>query len=215
MKPIERLIKEYKLTDVIDEILLYIHGDINMIDEYGNSLIRTAASRNEFDIVQKMLEIKNIDVDGGWPNSIEVDGTTNWVHRKRKETPLHCAVKFEKYKILNKLIEKKANVDIMDEDGSTALHLAIKWCNVNMIKRLVEDGRCNVNLIDNNGRMPLDINCVRKVDNFHFEKYLRKHGAHKSKDASISSGKYCISFLFFVFVFVNNLFVFVFYTILF
>lgn len=74
--------------------------------------------------------------------------------------PLHDAVKKYKYrKFIPELIRRGANVNAIDCNGNTVLHLAcIERCESDIIKCLV-DGGAIVDAINYAGQTPLDIAC--------------------------------------------------------
>lgn len=76
----------------------------------------------------------------------------------KKRTPLLSAAFRGKLKVLKLLIEKKADVNIQDENGYTALHHAAMNNDVEVAKRLIE-GRANIYAKTSwlFGKTPLDI----------------------------------------------------------
>ena len=75
------------------------------------------------------------------------------------------------------LLEKKANINHADKDGTTALHIAFMKNDLDFIKLLIENG-ARIDIEDNNENSPLyyglydakDIsslyNCIEKLDDF-------------------------------------------------
>lgn len=53
------------------------------------------------------------------------------------------------------LLEAKANIDLQDRNGFTALHYAIQFRNYEMIALLVQF-QANPNIKDNSGMSPID-----------------------------------------------------------
>jgi Ankyrin repeats (3 copies) len=57
---------------------------------------------------------------------------------QQKEYPLHRAAYWGKAEVVQKLITAKANLDIQDEDGSTALYCAVYKDHAEVVQRLIE-----------------------------------------------------------------------------
>lgn len=57
------------------------------------------------------------------------------------------------------MIKRYAEINSQDDDGKTALHLACMLGNLSMVRLLMEDSKCLVNIHDNRGETPLHIAC--------------------------------------------------------
>merc|ERR1712098_996895 len=69
-------------------------------------------------------------------------------------TPTHLAAKFDADKALSKLIDRGAEIDAVNEDGSTALHYTTKYGNEESLKILLENG-ANINVQNKYDETPL------------------------------------------------------------
>lgn len=69
--------------------------------------------------------------------------------------PLHEAAKKGDMDQINRLIEKGATVDVMDENSNTPLYIAVGQGHKDVVELLILKG-ANVNAIDNKDRTPLD-----------------------------------------------------------
>ena len=54
-------------------------------------------------------------------------------------TPLHFAVKFDRFSIIELLIEKEANINCVDIERNTPLHYAIQSDNSEIVKYLLKN----------------------------------------------------------------------------
>ena len=111
---------EYSDNETI-ELLIKYKADINHIDNEGNAPIDIATRLNKTDIVN--LLIKN-----GAPND------------------LTRAIKYGVTDQVEYLLSKSKNIDALDSNGDTALALAIKENNVNLVKMIINKG-ANINII--------------------------------------------------------------------
>ena len=111
---------EYSDNETI-ELLIKYKADINHIDNEGNAPIDIATRLNKTDIVN--LLIKN-----GAPND------------------LTRAIKYGVTDQVEYLLSKSKNIDALDSNGDTALTLAIKENNVNLVKMIINKG-ANINII--------------------------------------------------------------------
>ncbi len=88
---------------------------------------------------------------------------------KQGKAPVHYAASCGSIEILKRIIEKKANVNILSYDNNTALHEAVKVNDVTeqICELLLENG-ADLSIINNSGQTPLDIAKNQNVDLFNF-----------------------------------------------
>ena len=79
------------------------------------------------------------------------------VHDNHRNTPLHFAAFRGHLEVVRMLLELKANVDSLNDEGLTPLHQASKgWCSGGLeIVRLLLDHGTDVNVLDNHRNTPL------------------------------------------------------------
>ena len=88
---------------------------------------------------------------------------------------VHVACLLEETKVLHSLISLNANINALNSNGSSPLHIAIQENNLQMVKLLVEN-RADIEIIDQTLRLnPLQ--CAALKLNEDVLKYLLKHGA--------------------------------------
>jgi len=112
-------------------------------------------------------------------------------------TPLHMTVNCEDFKAIKFLIyDKNANVNAIDDESNTPLHLATQnavnyryWFNPKIIKLLIKNG-ADVNAINIWGETPLYYPVAAQGDNFEVIKILVKNGANFEKDANLLQAKF-------------------------
>lgn len=61
-----------------------------------------------------------------------------------------------------------AVMNMQDDDGNTALHLAVKASKMRIFKPLMERRQVELNLTNNKGETPLDISCIEKPVGLYF-----------------------------------------------
>ncbi len=83
------------------------------------------------------------------PPNTRSHGRTNLLHRATKEGNLTVVTELLKcgYR----------NIDAKNQDGQIAIHLACRYQNEDMIRKLIDSG-ANVNFRDSDGNMPLHVN---------------------------------------------------------
>ena len=89
------------------------------------------------DIAMELLNVDGIDVDAKTGD--------------RKETALHIAIRNSDYKVVKRLIEKGAKVNLQDLHGNTALHLAINIKHHDIVTMLLGVDGVDVNATNNDG----------------------------------------------------------------
>ena len=89
-------------------------------------------------------------------------------------TPLMCAVQGRNCTIVNKLLERHADVHAVSDDGQSALYLAAQAGCVNIVEILVRH-HANVNAITVHGYTPLIISA--QYGHAPMVEYLLSHGA--------------------------------------
>lgn len=94
----------------------------------------------------------------------------------RYDTPLHLAVKLNRYIIAKELVNCGADVNIGGELEQTPLHLAVIESNLQMIKLLIKKG-ADLTLVDEENYTPIDY--ANDEGNDVIIAYLKKEEARK------------------------------------
>jgi ankyrin repeat protein len=94
---------------------------INLVDDNGSSMLILACYRGNKDVANFLLE-NNVDV-----NFVSKSGTAL----------MACVVKGQ-FEMVDALLLKGANVDLVDDNGVTALMLAVQFKNVAIVTLLLE-----------------------------------------------------------------------------
>lgn len=145
---------------------LYYPADINVQNNQGNTPLHEAAKATTIKFVtsaQHLLDNPHHDIDVNIKNNEENTAlhvlVKSFFERKKSQSQ---ELIDKKIKLINKLIEKGAQIDLKDKTGNTALHLALKTCNVEMLDTLVRGMQnqrmcINLNVQNNNDETPLHI----------------------------------------------------------
>lgn len=76
-------------------------------------------------------------------------------------TPLMAAVVKANTKIVQMLLNKKANPNVADANGTTALHYAVIFQNIDIVDLLIK-AKADSNIKDNKSKSPLDYAIITK-----------------------------------------------------
>ncbi|MGL9689000.1 MAG: ankyrin repeat domain-containing protein [Wolbachia sp.] len=106
-------------------------------------------------------------------------------------TPLHFAALYGNKSIIRALIDKGQNIEDTDNNGRTALFLAIRQCTeaendsrIEVIKYLIDALKADITRRDNNSNtvlFPAANNCSRKVVKLIIGQYVENFGRNKLK----------------------------------
>lgn len=152
-KKIEREIEEGNIDAMITSLENGI--DINDCDIYGNNLLHLAAYAGQYEITKELVKrginINALNKYGSSPlhNAIVVkceviekylisEGAD--VNGPNNNTPLLCAINAGNDRAVHSLIDKGAIINVCDDMGYSALHLAVADGNVKITKLLLKKG---------------------------------------------------------------------------
>ena len=107
------------------QILISQGANIDAMDEEGYTALFCALQRNHADAALLLLQ-----------NRLRLN-TTFTDHR---ESALHLAISKGYYDVVEKLLEKDADIEICDSDGDTALQWAVRKGNVGIVETLIRHG---------------------------------------------------------------------------
>ncbi|KAK3593530.1 hypothetical protein CHS0354_037057 [Potamilus streckersoni] len=122
-------------------ILLKAGSDPNVADNKGNTPLHEAVEKSDLDIVHSLVQHGKINI-----NLKNNDG----------QTALMKASYFDYIEILSTLIKEDADPDVQDNNGRTALHIALNEGSILSADLLMRYG-CNVNLFTACGHSSLYI----------------------------------------------------------
>lgn len=149
---------------------LYYPADINVQNNQGNTPLHEAAKATTIKLVasaQHLLDNPHHDIDVNIKNNEENTAlhvlVKSFFERKKSQSQ---ELVDKKIKLINKLIEKGAQIDLKDKMGNTALHLAALTCeqdvdsqfSLRILKALIEKSMyINLNVQNNKDDTPLHI----------------------------------------------------------
>jgi ankyrin repeat protein len=159
--------------------------DLNLQDEYNNTLIHYAIIFNQEEIIKLLLSyecnIDYIDIDGktilyypikyGYNNILKIllnnskhiiGIPINNIKDKNNNSPLHYASLYNNYEATTFLLDIDTNINIINEDGNTPLHIAVINNNINNINLLLKNKDIQVNLLNNHGLSVLHIAIIKR-----------------------------------------------------
>lgn len=125
------LIKEGHV-DLVDKLLKLKKVSLNEIDEDGNTVLMKLLKIKQYNLVEKYINNSKYDI-----NHQNKDGNT-LVHLLASKDYLHVASIIKKLKR-----NKEVNPNIRNNEGKTALDIAIKTDNLCTTLKLIEDKRFN------------------------------------------------------------------------
>lgn len=150
--------------DEIVKILLHKKGIIlNEHSSEGMTPLHYACMKDHPEVVSLLLKYQSNDSNDSAEDAndkyvVDVNARTPWT----LETPLHFT---QSASVLNLLINEGLNLDLnaVNRNGMTALHIACKNINFEVAKILIEifsTSKIDVNLQDKSGKTPLHYACL-------------------------------------------------------
>ena len=134
---------ELHSTPELFKLLLNIVSDCNLSNSKGETALHLVIEKDRMRLFEFLIKQPTIDVNK---------------ENKQGETPLHYCFKrqFINIPMIRGLIEKGANLNAKDQEGNTALHLAVKGKNFEGVQILLDVGAIpNVN--NKHKKCPLSI----------------------------------------------------------
>lgn len=131
-------------TQEIIDLLISSGADVNARDRYGSTPLHVAAGFTALEVVQKLL---SFGADVSLALEVDDDDTLSHLFGVSGETVLHFAARNHKNPDVVDLIIKFIDVNVIDENGNTPLHVAVRprlramLSNpIPMVQRLIENG---------------------------------------------------------------------------
>ena len=134
---------KYGQDDTIVKLLLYKKCNPNAQNKDGDTPLHLAVSLNKTAVVSKLLAHQQIEVNA---------------QNKEGNTLLHLACHKRSLGVVKLLLEMRCSTTIpnhkgktaqdipLNEDGDHLLHIACQWGDVDIIRYLITDERCNTNV---------------------------------------------------------------------
>lgn len=166
--------------------------DLDIKDNFGNSLLHRAIAANSFKIV-KLLVSKNININV--TNVLNLTPLYNALDLKNRniikflvkngadinfknfmsKTPLHKAIRLNNLDLSLLLIDLGADINAIDVFGDTPLTLAAYFCNCDIVDMFIING-ANINLNSNISNKCLNSSIKEKINNIYLiDNYIKKN----------------------------------------
>ena len=143
----------YNNITIVDE-LLNKNCKLDFLDDEGRSLLYIPIKFEYIDIIKKLLMNNNMI---GIPLVDIIDKSGN--------LPLHYAVFYENNEIFDILIKESMQLNKLNNEGYSPLHLSIKKKNYYAFNKLIDIDVININSQTVLGESPLHIACNYEDDN--------------------------------------------------
>ena len=148
------------------------HGaNVDLKDDRGDTALHYAMSRYILYDCNASLEVFSCLIEHG----ADVNGRNSSKGPSNSCTPLMVASRNSRVDLMTLLIKHGADVNLQDEEGETALHVAVcgsdDSCEV--FRCLIENG-ANINAVSNDGRTSL----MNAIGNISVVTFLTEHGAN-------------------------------------
>lgn len=176
------LIKNHQYDKLISLIKTNENLDLNIIDETGTYLLQYVILFRQKDLLALMItrncKLDILDSDGrsifyvpikfGYNDIVRLLITFSNVvigipllelQDDKLNIPLHYAIMFNKYDIINEILDTYNNINFKDIDGNTALHLIVKKLgseNLDLLKKIIFK-KISLNHTNNLGQNALHI----------------------------------------------------------
>ena len=197
-------IKNHQYEKIIKAIKSNINYDLNNVDETGSYLIQYAILFRQKDIIalliSKNCKLDVLDSDGrsiffipikyGYDEIVSLlinfSNTVIGIPLleildNHSNIPLHYAIMFDRYNVINEMLSLNFNINFKDNDGNTALHLIIKKSSGKNTDSLYEEiiikmigKNIGLNHVNKMGENALHI--AIDVNNLDIAKYLLNKG---------------------------------------
>lgn len=152
-------------SETIVKLLLDKGANINQTDETGTTALHFAAMRGNEEVVRLLLEngAKVTAVDGAGL-SIMSKALKSYDHHRTKRN----------LNVFKLLLENNADIDARDKEGATALHLAVKHMDLEILDILLESG-ANPYIKSKDGETALDWALIQTFDKLSEERLQKAY----------------------------------------
>ena len=134
----------------ISKILINSKIKTDIEDNKKNTVLHYTCLYKDLETLKLILNSKKKNIHNK-KNIFDID-----IKNEEEKTPLFIAIKKKYFDIANLLIKNKANINAIDCNGSTFLHLAVIEYDLEFIKNLLSFG-ININQLDIYGNSALHI----------------------------------------------------------
>jgi serine/threonine-protein phosphatase 6 regulatory ankyrin repeat subunit B len=162
-------------TEIVD-ILLRSNSNVNQCDKAKKTPLFIACENGYTDIVRLLIESKCEIFNHSLNGQTVLHAVCSGRDKSNRNYLVYRRTRYYRHKwrlsymrfieghkdILTLLIDKKCDVDILDNNSQTSLHIACYKGNVALVEILLRNKcECDVNISDNNSQTPLHIACYK------------------------------------------------------
>ena len=143
-------------VEIVKYLIIEEQGDVNVQNQNSNTPLHVACRRGNLDIVVFLVSEQHCDIN---------------VQNRGGNTPLHIACYFQALSVIKCLLEQRCKINLLNRGGTTPqtiplndngdmlLHVACQWSDVDIVRYLIDDEQCDINVQNMNGDLPLHIAC--------------------------------------------------------
>lgn len=155
----EALTSKYDRTDVLIRFL-ELNANLTYLDQDRNNLLHVALISQKFDNAELLID-----------HFEEINALNCF-----DENALHIAADLGPKSLIEKLLERGADAKFKDSDGNTALHRAVTYNTIDVVRTLLKDGISEVNALNSNNESAVFL-ALKRVGSSSFIQVLSENGA--------------------------------------
>ncbi|XP_067661816.1 serine/threonine-protein phosphatase 6 regulatory ankyrin repeat subunit B-like [Haliotis asinina] len=122
------------------ELLINHRADLSIIDKGGNNILHIACKNGHIDVVQYLFSLNSLDINS---------------RGRKKRTPVMFAAEEGYKKVIELLINHRADLSIIDNVGNNILHIACQSGHIDVVQYLLSLNSLDINSRGRKKRTPV------------------------------------------------------------